>query len=123
MLARRARLSAHQKGILDFIEGKFFEGWPKVMQSTIEEGFPQYKKREIFYRLENLCLLGFLERQEIGERSGFQQFSYSLSQVYMLNLEGVKRPLSSDESAFENEETRSLAKQLEEIVSKEIKDE
>jgi hypothetical protein len=62
---RLGQISGTQKQLLDFIKDS---GKP-VDQRTIERRFSLFPPAELFYRLENLRLLGFLDSQEIAKDS------------------------------------------------------
>jgi hypothetical protein len=88
--ARRAGLTGSQTRILVFIEQEGFRQ-RFVSQDTIETKFDKYGKSEIFYRLEQLRFLGFLERQRVGrDESGYDRFTYRLSAGYQKELGDVE---------------------------------
>jgi hypothetical protein len=91
-LHRRANLSRQQKDLLDFIEAS--SGFEKlVSQEAIESEFSNQSLSETFYRLEHLRLLGFLEKQEVGN----DRYIYRISAAYNREL-GKKRPRAHRQS-------------------------
>jgi hypothetical protein len=84
--ARRGSISGSQKKLLGFIEG-FGPRHGFVRQGSIEAEFPQFSKGELYYRLEQLRLLCFLEKAKMGQdHNGFDYFSYSLSADYRAEM-------------------------------------
>lgn len=85
-LERREALSKQQEAILKYIVNNIYFG-QSVSQDTLEKVFNNYSKSELFYRLEHLCLLNFLEKQRIGTNdSGADRYSYRISKEYSLAL-------------------------------------
>jgi len=84
--ARRASLSEKQGRLLYLVEYEGHSG-DYVSQDTLQEQFNEYSLGELFYRLEQLRLLGFLERQTVGQNKDHtDRYSYSLSTTYRLEL-------------------------------------
>ncbi len=88
--SRRISISQSQARFLRFAEFEGHSGSP-VSQDRFEDKFNQYSKSEIYYRLEHLRLLGFLEKDAIGTDShGFARFTYRLSPAYRDELGGAR---------------------------------
>ena len=87
---RRDRLTRTQRKILDVIERASFPDRP-IDQNQIEQRFAEMTASEVFYRLEHLRLLGFLEHEN---HNGHGQNVYCLSSAYRRELEriGIDRP-------------------------------
>jgi hypothetical protein len=85
-MERRVTLSGNQGAILSFIEVRSYPD-RYVSQDSIESEFSKYSKVELFYRLEHLRLLGFIEKQGVGEKEKeVPQFVYRLSPEYHRKL-------------------------------------
>lgn len=81
-LVRKHRLgSGRQEDILDFIE-KETSLHQLVSQDMVEEAFKEFAPSELYYRLEQLLLLGFLEKEQSGFIRGYPRFTYRLSSEY-----------------------------------------
>ena len=85
-VVRRASLSERQGQLLSFLQLK-----TSLKQYLDEEQigikFNRYSKTELFYRLEQLRLLGFLERQIVGQnQDGTDRFAYRISVAYKKEL-------------------------------------
>jgi hypothetical protein len=81
-LVRKHRLgSGRQKDILDYIE-KETSLHQLVSQDMVEEAFKEFAPSELYYRLEQLLLLGFLEKEQSGFIRGYPRFTYRLSSEY-----------------------------------------
>lgn len=79
---RFAYISASQRSLLMFIEQKLKQT-PFVTQDALEEHLSRRDKSEIYYRIEQLYLLGFLDRQlHEYTTSGVPRYRYSLSAAY-----------------------------------------
>ena len=79
--ARRAAIGNVQNQLLTHITERVLMG-KYISQDTLEKSFA-IPKKELFYRLEHLRLLGFIERQQIGEADdGLPRYSYSLNEHY-----------------------------------------
>jgi len=48
----------------------------------VEEAFKEFAPSELYYRLEQLLLLGFLEKEQSGFIRGYPRFTYRLSSEY-----------------------------------------
>ena len=86
---RKSLLSDSQGHILSFFEkeslDRSFNSY--IDQTTLEGRFAQYGKAELFYRLEYLRLIGFLEGQALGKDIyGIDRFLYRLSSAYAEEL-------------------------------------
>lgn len=80
--ARREALTQTQGFILKYFSNKSFAG-QYISQDTLETQFSQFRASELFYRLEHLRLLGFLDSQKTGQnQDGADRFSYRLSEGY-----------------------------------------
>ncbi|TFI55580.1 hypothetical protein BLD44_003325 [Mastigocladus laminosus UU774] len=84
LLERRDKLlSRSQKQILGFIEEKTINNDHGIQQDTFEQKYNNISKTETYYRLEQLWLLGFLEKEEIGKSlSDLPRYMYRLSPEY-----------------------------------------
>lgn len=81
-VARREALTLTQGNILKYMVRLSHAG-QYVAQNTLEREFNQMRNSELFYRLECLRLLGFLESQKTGQNvAGSDRFSYRLSEDY-----------------------------------------
>ena len=79
---RYIRLSIGQKRILALIERQPFDN-SVVSQAELENNFKEYTGGEIYYRLEQLYLLGFIEKQQsYRTEQGVYKFIYSISSAY-----------------------------------------
>jgi hypothetical protein len=88
--ARMDSLSDAQTELLAFIrrEGA---GRKFVSQDTVEARFIQKGQAELYYRLEHLRLLGFLDRQRFGKNEqGYDRFAYRISDAYIKELGGAE---------------------------------
>jgi hypothetical protein len=80
--ARREALPQSQGMILKYFSRNSIVG-QFISQDTLEDNFSQFKQSELFYRLETLRLLGFLDNQKSGQdTNGADRFSYRLSESY-----------------------------------------
>lgn len=80
--ARREALTQTQGLILKYFSNKGFAG-QYISQDTLEKHFSQFKASELFYRLEQLRLLRFLDSQKTGQnQDGADRFLYRLSESY-----------------------------------------
>jgi hypothetical protein len=80
--ARREALTQTQGRILKFFSNRSYAG-QYVNQDVLEKQFDQIKPSELYYRLEHLRLLGFLDNQKTGQdENGADQFSFRLSENY-----------------------------------------
>lgn len=81
-LQRKAGLTPSQSNLLYFIE-RAFHDHDAVSQDEIEAQFQDMTKSEVYYRVEHLRLLGFLEKRPAGaDKHRFGRFSYQLSASY-----------------------------------------
>ncbi len=81
-LVRRDKQSEGQRELLDFIEQRTAVGG-SVSQTKLEERFTKHSGRYVYWRLEVLRYLGFLEKMDTGEKhSDKPRFSYKLSTEY-----------------------------------------
>lgn len=87
ILARESQITDTQRRILKYVQdGK------KVNLSGIQNSFPKMASGELFYRMEHLRLLGFLERDILGQdRQDWSLIVYRLSQNYKSALASVPR--------------------------------
>ncbi|MBD2451270.1 hypothetical protein H6G76_29925 [Nostoc sp. FACHB-152] len=60
-------LSTTQKDILSFIESNTVNDNRGLHQEAFEDKWRNRSRAETYYRLEQLCLLGFLEKEEIAK--------------------------------------------------------
>ncbi|NMG07630.1 hypothetical protein [Brasilonema sp. UFV-L1] len=80
---RENSLSPTQQQILNFIKRRNRNSNSSIQQEILEQEFKGRSGAEIFFRLEQLYLLGFLEKQENGTSSnGIPRFIYRLSSKY-----------------------------------------
>ncbi|WP_315791589.1 hypothetical protein [Fischerella sp. JS2] len=84
LLARRDKLlSRAQKQILGFIEEKTINNNHGIQQDIFEQKYNHRSKTETYYRLEQLWLLGFIEKEEIGKAlNDLPRYIYRLSPEY-----------------------------------------
>lgn len=86
----RIRMSEKQKEILSFIEQESYDrdvNW--VKQDEIEKRFSNINHTELYYRLEQLRLLGFFAKQEQEQNySQLPRFEYTLSRLYLAEIQG-----------------------------------
>lgn len=88
-ITRRVSLSEQQGRILVFVEKVCYPTY-YASQDQIEAQFNQYSQGELFYRLEHLRLLGFIERQKIGNNSDdSDRYAYLLSAAYKKEIENL----------------------------------
>lgn len=81
-LVRRDKQSEDQREILDFIERRTAAGG-SVSQKELEDQFAKHVGRYVYWRLEVLQYLGFLQKVDTGEKHGDKpRFSYKLSSEY-----------------------------------------
>jgi hypothetical protein len=78
--AKRSRIGSKQNQVLDYITGKLGR-WPHIPQEELAQQFADLEP-SLYYRLEQLRLLGFVERVEIGESRGAPRFGWTLSDRY-----------------------------------------
>jgi hypothetical protein len=79
--ARRSVLSPGQLELLNYIHRSSYNR-AFVTQDSITEAFKKYGRGEIYYRLEQLRLLGFIERDRIKHDADTEKFLYRIAQVY-----------------------------------------
>jgi hypothetical protein len=79
--ARRSVLSPGQLELLNYIHRSSYNR-AFVMQDSIAEAFKKYDRAEMYYRLEQLRLLGFVERDRIKHDADTEKFLYRIAQVY-----------------------------------------
>lgn len=80
--ARREALTQTQGTILKFFSSRSYAG-QYLSQDMLERYFNQIKPSELYYRLEHLRLLGFLDSQKSGQNeNGADRFSYRLSEIF-----------------------------------------
>lgn len=80
---RFALISASQRRLLLWLE-EMTQQQAAVTQGAIEEYLSKrYEKSEVYYRLEQLYLLGFLDRKPAGyDTRGLPRYEYTLSPPY-----------------------------------------
>lgn len=78
--AKRSRIGSKQNQVIDYITAKL-DRQPHISQEELAKRFPE-EESSLYYRLEQLRLLGFVERIEIGELSGEPRFGWTLSDRY-----------------------------------------
>jgi hypothetical protein len=76
---RKEGLTSGQKAILNFIEGESVRR--SIPQQDLEKEF-RNRRGSIYWRLEYLCLLGFIEKEIVGFRRGYPTYIYRLSNDY-----------------------------------------
>jgi hypothetical protein len=78
--AKRSRIGPNQNQVLDYITARQNRR-QNIPQEELEKRFADVKS-SLYYRLEQLRLLGFLERMEIDELHGNPVFGWMLSERY-----------------------------------------
>jgi len=78
--AKRARIGSKQGQVLDYITAKLGQR-PHIGQEELARQFADLKPA-LYYRLEMLRLLGFLDRANIGESRGVPVWGWTLSDSY-----------------------------------------
>ena len=78
--ARKERLPASQKAILDYLEAES-KGRASVPQQDFEAKFASQVK-SIYWRLEALCYMGFVAKEVTNYRDSTPTFNYRLSDEY-----------------------------------------
>ncbi len=73
-------LHISHEGIRDFFNTS--SSWIETTTSMVEEAFKEFAPSELYYRLEQLLLLGFLEKEQSGFIRGYPRFTYRLSSEY-----------------------------------------
>jgi hypothetical protein len=63
------------------------KGRPYVSQDELAAGKVAGSGSELYYRLEQLRLLGFLDEVPLGEASGTPIFGWTLSEKYRRDIE------------------------------------
>lgn len=77
--ARRSMLTSGERDLLSYVERHAAEEtW--IEQRTLERAFKRYSA--VYWRLENLCSLGFLTKKKSGQWKQWPLYSYQLSPVY-----------------------------------------
>ena len=80
--AKLSRIGDSQARLLNYISGKSGSG-RLLSTDELTERFDDLKKStSVFYRLEQLRLLGFLQSTNIGEAGGKPVLGWSLSEAY-----------------------------------------
>jgi len=79
--ARRSTLSEGQMTILNYIHKRSYHQ-TFVTQDEIEAVFSRYSEGELYYRLEHLRLLGFIDKERIKYDNSVERFLYRVSRVY-----------------------------------------
>jgi len=82
--AKRARIGATQGTILEYVTSKQ-GGRPHILKNELDERFPKLAS-SLHYRLEQLRLLGFLDRTQVGESRGEPAYGWSLAEKYRHEL-------------------------------------
>ncbi|MCU0490478.1 MAG: hypothetical protein MUD01_02625 [Chloroflexaceae bacterium] len=84
LMLRRSLLSLEQIEILRVFESHALNRKRRsIKQEIIEKQFGQYSKSEIYYRLENLRLLGFLEIEKYTKsKNGVIRIAYKMTDYY-----------------------------------------
>ena len=77
---KRSRIGSKQNQMLDYISAKLGRR-PHIAQEELAKQFADLKP-SLYYRLEQLRLLGFVERIEVGELHGDPLFGWTLSERY-----------------------------------------
>jgi hypothetical protein len=78
--AKRARIGSTQNTLLDYVTDKQ-GGRPHVSMEELSGQFPKLAS-SLHYRLEQLRLLGFLDRTEVGGSPGAPEYGWSLAKRY-----------------------------------------
>jgi hypothetical protein len=79
-VAKRSRIGPNQNQVLDYITARQNRR-QNIPQEELEKRFADVKS-SLYYRLEQLRLLGFVERMEIDELHGNPVFGWMLSERY-----------------------------------------
>jgi hypothetical protein len=79
--ARLSRIGDSQARLLNFISARSGSG-RLLSTAELTERFEDLKSASVFYRLEQLRLLGFLQSTNIGEAGGKPVLGWSLSEAY-----------------------------------------
>jgi hypothetical protein len=79
--AKLSRIGDSQTRLLNYISSKSGSG-RLVSTDELTERFDDLKSQSMFYRLEQLRLLGFLQSTNIGEKGGKTVMGWSLSEAY-----------------------------------------
>ena len=79
--AKLSRIGDSQARLLNYISGKSGSG-RLLSTHELTERFDDLKSESVFYRLEQLRLLGFLQSTNIGDSGGKPVFGWSLSEAY-----------------------------------------
>jgi TIR domain len=79
--ARLSRIGDSQARLLNYISSKSGSG-RSLSTNELTEHFEDLKSASVFYRLEQLRLLGFLQSTNIGEAGGKPVLGWSLSEAY-----------------------------------------
>ena len=82
--AKRARIGMHQGQLLDFITGQL-GARPYLKQEDLEEHVPG-KGSGVYYRLEQLRLLGFVDRVQIGNKENVPLWGWTLAPKYRAEI-------------------------------------
>jgi hypothetical protein len=78
--AKRARIGTKQGEVLDYITSNL-RGRAHILQEELAKQFADLKP-SLYYRLEQLRLLGFVERVNVGELRGVPVWGWTLSEKY-----------------------------------------
>lgn len=82
--AKRSRIGSKQNQIIDYITAKLGRR-PHISKEELARQFAE-EESSLYYRLEQLRLLGFVERMEVGELHGELLFGWTLSDKYRKEL-------------------------------------
>jgi hypothetical protein len=82
--ARRERLTSTQRQLLDFITAESRRRG-SIPQHALESQFDGIRS-SIYWRLETLCLLGFLEKEVTDFHRDMPRFNYRLSDDYSASI-------------------------------------
>jgi hypothetical protein len=86
--SKLSMVGGKQRDIVDYVVHRR-AGRPHIPQAELEDAFSTVPTH-LFYRLEQLRLLGFLKRQQIGHRGNNPDYGWTLSRKYEDELGPIK---------------------------------
>jgi hypothetical protein len=78
--AKRARIGETQNTVLEYVTSRQ-GGRPHIPRNELDERFPRLAS-SLHYRLEQLRLLGFLDRTQVGDSRSEPDYGWSLAEKY-----------------------------------------
>jgi hypothetical protein len=82
--AKRARIGSRQGQLLDYVTNNL-RGRPYLSLNDLADRVAG-RGNELYYRLEQLRLLGFLDRVDLGQTGGEPTFGWTLSEEYRRDI-------------------------------------